>query len=271
LSVLCSEARAVMRRSFPVVNKNDSLEHAYREMRRHGLDRAVVVDSGGRLAGIVTKKDIMRKLGVARTIKVDAGRMHVSSFMTPEPLWLREDSPALEAARVMAQRGIGSLPVLEGSGSLVGLLTRAEVAALAKAISGLTVGEISAEPPAVLSESDRVVKARQLLLESDALLLPVVSEGRVVGVVSIEEVADALFAIHYIVEGKHRPKRLSALRVAEIMKEDFPVIRRDAPVSEAVSAILNEGALGAVVTGEGSGLEIVTLKEVVELLARQSC
>ncbi|HIC99358.1 MAG TPA: DUF373 family protein, partial [Pyrodictiaceae archaeon] len=51
----------VMLKEFPKVNKNETLEHAYRLMRKYDTDRILVVD-GDRLVGIISDEKISEQL-----------------------------------------------------------------------------------------------------------------------------------------------------------------------------------------------------------------
>lgn len=46
------------------VRKDDALDAALREMRRHGVRRAPVVGSGGELVGVITVDDVIQHLAV---------------------------------------------------------------------------------------------------------------------------------------------------------------------------------------------------------------
>ena len=50
----------------------------------------------------------------------------VQACMTPDPFTVTPETPVLEAARMMRDRKIGGLPVLEG-GHLVGIVTETDL------------------------------------------------------------------------------------------------------------------------------------------------
>jgi acetoin utilization protein AcuB len=81
--------------------------------------RAVPVLADGAVAGIITDRDLRRFSG-----KLDATR--VKDAMTEHVLTVTTDTPVAEAVRLLRQRKIGGLPVIE-QGKLVGMITVTDV------------------------------------------------------------------------------------------------------------------------------------------------
>jgi len=255
----------VMAREYPAVDKDETLEHAVRVMRKHDSDRVVVFEEG-RLVGIMTKKDIMMKLATLRTRNLVPGRMHVSSFMSPSPETIAPAASIVEAAHIMVEKNIGSLPVVDG-GEVIGLVTRWEVAGAAKLLEA-RVAEAMINAPQALKPTNKLLHARQLILKYDLLFLPVVDEGgRVVGYVTVDEVADAFLAFHEIVPEKFRKEKIEQLVVDEVMRLRPPSASADDPLKTLVERMEAKRAKGGVVLHEGRLAGIVTLNELVKLVA----
>jgi acetoin utilization protein AcuB len=89
----------------------------------------VVVLEDNRVVGIVSDRDVLRNLSPfmgtnsERTIDAATLRKHVHQFMTRNVQTVGADMLAVEAAKVLLERGISCVPVVSGSGSLVGILT----------------------------------------------------------------------------------------------------------------------------------------------------
>ncbi|HEY8369997.1 MAG TPA: CBS domain-containing protein [Thermodesulfobacteriota bacterium] len=104
---------------------------AYRLMRRGGFRHLPVVD-GERLVGIVSDRDLPRaRPEVAAPDSAAAGdqtmaRLVVRDVMSREVTTVDPDRPVEEAARLMLDLRIGSLPVVE-EGRLVGILTETDL------------------------------------------------------------------------------------------------------------------------------------------------
>jgi CBS domain-containing protein len=105
------------------------------DARRTMLDRRIrhlLVKDGGRLAGIVTDRDIRLNLPSPATslsvweINYLLARMTVGSVMTAKVITVDSGRDAVEAARIMLDHKIGALPVVD-AGTLVGILTETDI------------------------------------------------------------------------------------------------------------------------------------------------
>jgi CBS domain-containing protein len=114
----------------------------------------------------------------------------VREAMVPEPRTLDASAPAVEAGQLLARPEVHAVFVSDGDGRLVGVLTRKtlvrEVVAPGRSPTETTVGEI-AEPPYYTIDSDMdLEEAFRFLEEKDAERVPVVEDGRLVGVLARE-------------------------------------------------------------------------------------
>jgi CBS domain-containing protein len=102
------------------LHERDSLEQAHLSMRAAGVRHIPVVDSGRRVVGILSDRDILRAMAE------DTLDRPVSAAMTREVRTVRPDTPAHEAARVLLEHKIGSLPVVGDDEQLVGIITETD-------------------------------------------------------------------------------------------------------------------------------------------------
>lgn len=71
---------------------------------------SVAVCEGARLVGIFTERDVLRLAGAG----VDLEHTPVAEVMTRDPVSVSPDADPLDAARLMVERKIRHLPVVEG-------------------------------------------------------------------------------------------------------------------------------------------------------------
>lgn len=71
---------------------------------------SIAVTEGGRLVGIFTERDVLRLAGEA----TDLDAVLVSDVMTRDPLTVDAREGVLDAAKLMGERRIRHLPVVEG-------------------------------------------------------------------------------------------------------------------------------------------------------------
>jgi len=109
--------------SAPVtVNPEDSARHAYSLMERKLIGGLPVV-VGDYLVGMVTRSDILKLNEKERE------RSRVRDVMTEEVEVVTPDETLSEALKIMINKGVGRLPVVErrGSRKLVGIIARADI------------------------------------------------------------------------------------------------------------------------------------------------
>ena len=95
-----------------------TVREACRAMRERAADAVLVADGAGRLLGIFTGRDAVRRvLAEAR----DADRATLAEVMTRDPATVPPRAAAMEALRLMQDGGFDHVPVVEG-GRAVGLV-----------------------------------------------------------------------------------------------------------------------------------------------------
>ncbi len=97
----------------------DSVVAAATAMNQHGVGGLVVVDRSGKMVGMFTERDVLRRVVAAGK---DPATTVVSEVMTMEVLACRPETSLQECASVMTSKRIRHLPVLNDSG-LVGIVT----------------------------------------------------------------------------------------------------------------------------------------------------
>jgi acetoin utilization protein AcuB len=140
-----------------------------------------------------------------------AHQVRVRDFMTKDPLTLREDDLLRQAVEVVMVRRIRHIPVLDGKGALVGIVTDRDVqGTLPSPLSAAAPEEYEAlletTPLArIMTRSVITVRPDDLAAEAVETLLadridglPVVEDGRVVGIFTVR---DALRAYLELLRG----------------------------------------------------------------------
>lgn len=102
--------------SVPRVAPNAGFTELMREMSRTGFGAAAITETGGRLLGIFTDGDLRRLIEKG----ADLRGLRAGEVMHANPLTIREDVLAVEAAELMDQRGITRLLVVDGQQRLCG-------------------------------------------------------------------------------------------------------------------------------------------------------
>ncbi len=115
-----------------VVTREAGVDDALRLMRDRNIRRLPVVDKNGSLVGIVSDKDLYLASPSPATsldifeLRYLLSRLTVEKIMSTPVITVTPKTPLEEAARIMADRKIGGLPVLEGE-DLVGIITESDL------------------------------------------------------------------------------------------------------------------------------------------------
>jgi len=104
----------------------------------------------------------------------------VEDVMTTKVITVTEHSTKQQAARLLAQHRISGLPVVNADNVVVGVVTEYDVIS----IEGQTVGEIMTRGVISVTPDTDLEEVGQLLVHERIKRLPVLDQGRLVGIVS---------------------------------------------------------------------------------------
>lgn len=107
-----------------LIDPGASITEAVRRLDLAGTGALLVADAERRLRGLLTDGDVRRAL--LRSVSFE---LPCASIATAEPVCVEEGSLAAEALRIMNQREVNHLPVVDAEGVLKGLLLRRDLVA----------------------------------------------------------------------------------------------------------------------------------------------
>jgi acetoin utilization protein AcuB len=112
-----------------VVNQEQTLSEADELMRKHGIRRLPVVDTANELVGMITREDIRKAMPITTSPDdlIAGVQAPVAAFMTAGPITADPMDPLETAAQTMRKNKIGGLPVVADDGTLLGILTEADI------------------------------------------------------------------------------------------------------------------------------------------------
>jgi len=153
-------AHQIMTRSVISITPDATILEAAKTMLRHHVSGLPVVDAAGKLVGVVSEGDFVRRSEIGTQRKrgrwltfllgesvADYVREHgrkVSDVMTSEPITITEDATLEDIVNAMETNDVKRLPVMRGD-ELVGIVSRANllqaVASLAREIPDPTADD----------------------------------------------------------------------------------------------------------------------------------
>ena len=139
-------ARSLVRQPPLAVRPEAPLAEALLAMDEARVGSVVVSDAEARPVGILTLKDVLRRVTLAGVPLSTP----VASVMTASPATLEGAAPVADALLLMARRGIHHVPLVEG-GRLIGVISEKDVFALRRlSMEGITGAIARTEDPASL-------------------------------------------------------------------------------------------------------------------------
>ena len=118
--------------------------------------------------------------------------MKVKDVMTREPATLGADRTCADAATLMREEDCGSIPIVDGS-RLLGIVTDRDI--VIRGIAGgrdprtTPVREVMTSDPVTIGQDDDAKSAERIMADQQVRRLPVVDDGRLVGIVVIGQLA----------------------------------------------------------------------------------
>lgn len=115
-----------------IISPDVSIAEAMDRMKREKVRRFPVVDKDRKLMGIITHQDLLHASPSTATslsmweISYLLAQVKVGEVMTRKVITTTEDTPLEEAARLMVDNQIGSLPVMR-NGLIVGIITESDI------------------------------------------------------------------------------------------------------------------------------------------------
>lgn len=143
-----SRARDVMTVDPVCVKPSATIRELARLFEEHGISGAPVVDAQGQLVGVVSKTDLIRRCSegtrdappayLFEILGGQAGRepdselvpeplVCVEDFMTVDPVTVSPEAPLPDVARLMSERRIHRVIVVDGENLPIGVITSIDV------------------------------------------------------------------------------------------------------------------------------------------------
>jgi len=254
--MISSTVKDVFSKGFESVREDDTLSSCLSLFKEEMPPVLAVLDSEGKYKGVIARRWIVRsRLGSSIT--------KVETLMRSAPTVMLHDSLS-KIAKLMIETEIRQLPVYSGE-KLLGFITDEDV------IHGAVLGkwgdtkieEIMAKNPFVVEEDESVGAVLSLFREQGISHAPVVSNGKLVGMVSIQNIIEHIF----------QPRQRQTL--GEIVGEKVPVLNIPAKsiMTKPVITVLPENRLRDAINKmhkfDISSLVVVTKRRPVGIVTKR--
>jgi CBS domain-containing protein len=192
-------------KKFSSVHENDMLSKCLDQFKKEMPPVLAVLDEKDKYAGVIARRWIIRS-------RLDPGTTKVKNLMRAAPKVDTEVSLS-KAAKLMIESGIRQLPVFDGK-KLLGFVTDENIihGAVTQEWGNVEVAKIMTRAPHVIEANRSVGAVLSLFREYGISHVPVVDEGKLVGIISIHDIIEQVF----------QPRRHQTL--GDIVGEKVPIL-----------------------------------------------
>lgn len=141
-------------------------------------------------------------------------------IMTPDPITIQPGASVLEAAKILLDKGFNGMPVVNDAGLLLGIICQSDLVAQQQKLelpsvfmildglipmpgwkkaeqnfekmSALTVQEAMTKAPVSISPETRLDEIASMMVKAKYYSLPVIENGKVIGIVGKEDILRTL-------------------------------------------------------------------------------
>jgi len=251
----------ILSRNFEVIGSEETISHALSLFEKNEV---LIVMDGDEYRGVITRKDILRA-----KISPEA---KVKRFVRHAPR-LRLNESIGKAARLMLESGIFYLPVFENE-NIVGVVRDVDILrrVVKKEIGEEKVEKFMTSSPLTIPPDESIGKVVKIFRKHNISRLPVVEEGKVIGVITLRDLVEK------VIHPEEKPeygefiaekKRYLKIPVKGIMTSPPLIMPPDAKVKEVVEKMLENKIGGMLIGKEEKLMGIVTIKDLLEPLAHE--
>lgn len=256
------KVKEIMSRRLITIDVDRNINDAIKLMKRKKVSRLLVKDKG-KIIGIITERDIARRLGYWKERKLPVTHIYVSSAYTKDLKTIDEEADISEASKLMSKYKISSLVVTKEN-EVCGIITKTDLIKSLKD-NKTPVKEIMKKPITVPLGSS-LLRARRIMIENRIKRLLVLRGNELVGIVTEGDIARALTSFRKFVEDKHLDKRMKEIKIDDVMTKDLITIDEGRSIGEAASIMVKKDISSLPVVKDGKLIGIVTKTDLIKVL-----
>lgn len=207
LAAINEPIKEIMTRDLITLSNKASIGETIQTMLDNQLGAIPLVDADGKLAGIVTERDI------ALSLAGMAGKDTVQDYMSPKVFNTTPGTPIGDACKIMVRNGLRRIPVIGGEADiskaakkLLGIITSTDVirflnakdlfdnlnSNLATDVLKTTISDIMVNDPVTVEPTMTIGELCELFSEKNIGGVPVVKDDKVMGIITERDILNAV-------------------------------------------------------------------------------
>ena len=272
----------VMNDEVILIQENEQVNHARNLMLKHGLSRVIVVDRDENPVGIVTERDLSRKLrgnGPAwkrRPIDTIAIRRVMSNGL----ITIDIDADLRDAVENMLRNKISSVPVVDDEG-LEGIITKTDLMKFyaGKFQNRWKVSDLMTNDVVTVNENHTITHVINVMEENNIDGVVVMFDNEIAGIITPANISFAqvddpetgvsverVYFVRQGIEGedKRKAREISMLTAGDIMNEEFVSISPDKDAVEAAKLMYDSKISHMPVIEDENLVGIITKTDIIK-------
>lgn len=258
-----------------------SIKEAAEMMIEHGFRRLPVTHPGSnKLLGIVTAMDILDFLGGGSKFDIIEKKHNdnflaaindpVKEIMSREVISISPKYSIKESVNVMTENGIGSLPIVDKEGKVVGIVTERDFAlALAGSLTNETVGDIMIKDVITTTPGTPIESCSKIMVRNNLRRIPVVEEDKLIGIVTSTDILrffgdKEMFASMTSNSGLDVLKR----KISEIVKPNISVTESYVKLGDLCDLLAEKNIGGVPVVDDDKLVGIITERDILNTVLK---
>jgi CBS domain-containing protein len=249
-------------------------------MAREGFRRIPIVDvRTERLQGIVTSTDIVNYLGGGKKFEIIQQKFNGSFFKAinePVKSIMRANPPTVvnvatigHTIEHMKQQGVGGLPVVDNADRVLAIVTERDLLRVFEGkAGGVKVAALMTEKVVTATSETTIIEAEREMVEKSFRRLPLVSEGRLAGIVTAMDIV-RFFGSGEVFQHLRSGTILQVLQTPalQIGTEKLVTISPNANADEAARSMKERNVGALLVVDDERLVGILTERDFFKLIA----
>jgi CBS domain-containing protein len=254
----------VFSKGFLEVHENDTLSSCLSLFQKETPPVLAVLDDKGNYKGVISRKWIIRS-------SLDASKTKVKTLMRSAPAVTLQESLS-KVAKLMIESEIRQLPVYNGK-KLLGFVTDEDVihGAVMERWGNARVEEIMTKKPFAMEEDESLGAVLSLLRGEGISHVPIVKDGKLVGIVSIYDIIESIFQPRMVQRfGERVGEKVPILSIPAkgIMVKPVITVLPESKLRDAEEQMHKFNISSLVIVSKGRPVGIITKRDFLELLSQ---
>ena len=273
--------KEVMNPEVFVVQENEQVGHARNLMLSHGISRVVVVDENGKPVGMVTEKDLTRKLkgNGPKWKSRPIDKISIRRIMSTDPITATPNDEIHTAIELLIRNNVGSIPIVDDDG-LAGIITKTDLMKVYTdklkgkwKVSDLMTGDVI-----TVNENHTIAHVIDTMEKNKVGKIVVIRDNEPVGIITHENISFAYVEdpetgvsvekVYFIrnLEGKSKRnvRLVSMMTAGDIMQNHLVKISGEEDAANAADMMVKNDISGLPVVDGDSLVGVITKTDLIK-------